>query len=124
MTKSKAHGRIKDAMLDEILGDADPTELFQSGELLAEMRRKLAERILDAEMDEHLTQSAAQDQGNVRNGHNAKTVLTDSGHVCDRVFGCDPRQGTRGGCGDHAGSVFSPWDRRDWAQGSVRSLAR
>ena len=81
MTKSKAQGRITDALLNQILGDADPTELFQSGELLAEMRRKLAERILDAEMDEHLSQSAAQDQGNVRNGHNAKTVLTDSGSM-------------------------------------------
>ena len=53
MTKKKAQGRIKDEMLDQILGDADPTELFQSGELLGELRRKLAERILDAEMDEH-----------------------------------------------------------------------
>ena len=73
MTKTKAQGRLTDA----ILGDADPTELFQSGEL----KRKLAERILDAEMDEHLSQAAAQDQGNVRNGHNAKTVLTDSGSM-------------------------------------------
>ena len=81
MTKTKAQGRIKDAMLDQILGDADPTELFQSGELIGELKRKLAERILDAEMDEHLSQSAAQDQGNVRNGHNAKTVLTDSGSM-------------------------------------------
>ena len=61
MTKSKAQGRITDALLDQLLGDTDPTELFQSGELLAELRRKLAERILDAEMDEHLSQSAAQD---------------------------------------------------------------
>ena len=68
MTKSKAQGRITDALLNQILGDADPTELFQSGELLAEM-------------DEHLSQSAAQDAGNVRNGHNAKTVLTDSGSM-------------------------------------------
>ena len=81
MTKTKAQGRIKDEMLDQILGDADPTELFQSGELIGELKRKLAERILDAEMDEHLSQSAAQDAGNVRNGHNAKTVLIDSGSM-------------------------------------------
>ena len=42
MTKSKAQGRITDALLDQIVGDTDPTELFQSGELLGEMRRKLA----------------------------------------------------------------------------------
>ena len=75
MTKSKAQGRITDKLLDQIVGDTDPAELFQSGEFLGEMRRKLAERILDAEMDEHLAQSAAPDAGNVRNGHNAKTVL-------------------------------------------------
>ena len=48
------------------MGDADPTELFQSGELIGELKRKLAERILDAEMDEHLSLSAVQDQDNVR----------------------------------------------------------
>ena len=79
MTKTKAQGRIKDAMLDQILGDADPTELFQSGELIGELKRKLAERILDAEMDAHLEQD--QEVNNVRNGHNAKTVLTDSGSM-------------------------------------------
>ena len=81
MTKSKAQGRITDELLDQIVGATDPTELFQSGELIGELKRKLAERILDAEMDEHLSQSAAQDAGNVRNGHNAKTVLTDSGSM-------------------------------------------
>ena len=50
MTKSTAQGRITDELLDQILGDADPTELFPSGELLGEMRRKLAERILDADV--------------------------------------------------------------------------
>ena len=92
MTKSKAQGRITDELLDQIVGDADPTELFQSGELLGEMRRKLAERILDAEMDEHLAQPAAQEAGNVRNGHNAKTVLTDSGSMPLAVH--RDRQGT------------------------------
>ena len=61
------------------MGDADPTELFQSGELLGELKRKLAERILDAELDVHLAQERESD--NVRNGHNAKTVLTDSGSM-------------------------------------------
>ena len=41
------------------------------------MRRKLAERILDAEMDEHLSLSAAQDAGKVRNGHNASNDGAD-----------------------------------------------
>ena len=81
MTKPKPKERITDDMLDQIVGAADPTELFQSGELLGELRRKLAERILDAEMDVHLAQAPEQQEGNVRNGHNAKTVLTDSGSM-------------------------------------------
>lgn len=79
MTDKKPQGRITEELLDRLVGDADPTELFQSGELLGELKRKLAERILDAEMDVHLAQE--QESDNVRNGHNAKTVLTDSGSM-------------------------------------------
>ena len=163
---------------------------------------------MDAEMDVHLAQTPEQQEGNVRNGHNAKTVLTDSGSMplevprdrqgtfepqliekyCRRLpgfddkvihlfsrgmstrriramvqelygvdvsadliarvtdavldeftewqhrpladtyaivyFGCDPCQGSRSGCGDHAGGVFSHWHRRVRAQGCVRPLAR
>ena len=75
MTKLKAQGRTTDELFDQIVGDMDPAELFQIDELIGEMRRKLAERILDAQMDEHLAQSAASDVGNERNGLNAKTVL-------------------------------------------------
>ena len=79
MTDQKTPERISDEMLDQLIGDADATELFQSGELLGELKRKLAERILDAEMDAHLAQE--QESNNVRNGHNTKTVLTDSGSM-------------------------------------------
>lgn len=79
MTDQKTPERISDEMLDQLIGDADATELFQSGELLGELKRKLAERILDAEMDVHLSQE--QESNNVRNGHNKKTVLTDSGSL-------------------------------------------
>ena len=81
MTTSKPKSRITDEMLDQIVGDADPTEMFQSGEFMAALRQKLAERVLDAEMDGHLSQSEEQESGNVRNGHNAKTVLTESGSM-------------------------------------------
>ena len=85
MTTLKPKTRITDEMLDQIVGDADPTELFQSGELMTELCQKLAERILDAEMDVHLSQSEEQEVGNVRNGHNAKTVLTDRGAMALEV---------------------------------------
>ena len=79
MTDNKTQDRITEELLDRLVGDADPSELFQSGELLDELKRKLAERILDAEMDVHLAQE--QEFENVRNGHNKKTVLTDSGSM-------------------------------------------
>ena len=56
MTTTGATEHISEAMLDQILEGEDATGLFQSGELFAELRRKLAERILDAEMDVHLSQ--------------------------------------------------------------------
>jgi putative transposase len=71
--------RISDEMLDEMLEDEDPSQLFHGGELWLELRRKLAERILDAEMDEHLSRPEERISGNMRNGHNPKTVVTESG---------------------------------------------
>ena len=46
--------RINDAMLDEMLAGTDAAAMFHSGELLSELRQRLAERILDAEMELHL----------------------------------------------------------------------
>lgn len=79
MATTPTKERITDEMLDEILEDEDLAGLFHSGELFAELRRKLAERILDAEMDVHLSQPEERVSGNMRNGHNPKTVVTDSG---------------------------------------------
>ena len=78
MTNTHPKNRITDEMLNQIIGDGNPAELFHSGELMAELRQKWAERILAAEMDHHLAQSEEQESGNVRNGHSTKTVLTES----------------------------------------------
>ena len=73
---SSSH-RINEAMLDEMLAGTDAAAMFHSGELLSELRQRLAERILDAEMEVHLDQQVAGERGNTRNGHNRMTVLTD-----------------------------------------------
>ncbi len=75
--------RISDAMLDRMLAGTDAATVFHSGELLSELRQRqrLAERILDAEMEVHLDQGMESERGNTRNGHNRKTVLTDSGSM-------------------------------------------
>ena len=49
--------------------------------LLDELKRALAERALNAEMDHHLDGEAAEGRGNSRNGYGRKTLLTDSGKL-------------------------------------------
>ena len=71
--------RISKQLLDELLAGEDPTTVFKSDGLLGDLKKALAERILDAEMDHHLEQPAQQASGNHRNGHSSKTVVTDKG---------------------------------------------
>ena len=80
-TGKEGSTRISPAMLDEMLEGLDPSEAFHSGELIGELRQRLAERILNAEMDAHLDRESQDGRGNSRNGHNRKTVLTDSGSM-------------------------------------------
>lgn len=68
-------------LIDALLKDRDPQKVFDSDGLMGDLKKALAERILDAEMDHHLDQDAEQSAGNHRNGHSRKTVLTDSGSM-------------------------------------------
>lgn len=76
-----ARSTIKPELLDELLADKDPKTVFESDGLLDELKKALAERILNAEMDHHLDQEAEQSAGNHRNGTSPKTVLTDTGKL-------------------------------------------
>src|SRR5215210_4031220 len=69
---------IKPELIDELLSGRDPKTLFQSEGLLDELKKALAEGVLNAEMDHHLGQDPEQAAGNHRNGSSSKTVLTDS----------------------------------------------
>ncbi len=46
MSSSEQPSRISDEMLDQLIGDRDPQELFHSCELFDELKRRLAERML------------------------------------------------------------------------------
>lgn len=77
---------IKSEMLDELLKGADPKKLFEKDGLLDELKKALAERMLNAELDHHLEAEAGQEAEpgkprNHRNGYSAKTVLTDTGKL-------------------------------------------
>ncbi len=69
--------RFRDELLDELLAGAGPAQVFADGGLLDDLKKAVAERALDAEMDAHLEGEGS--RGNHRNGHNRKRVLTDEG---------------------------------------------
>ena len=75
---------IENEILDELLKDKDPKTIFSSEGLLGELKKALAERVLNAEMDHHLADSP-QDEvcegdkaSNRRNGYSKKTVLSEN----------------------------------------------
>jgi len=77
MARRKAP-RISDALLDELLGGADPKTALDPNGLLDDLKRALAERALNAEMDHHLGDGGG---GNTRNGYGKKTVLSGTGKM-------------------------------------------
>ena len=55
-----------------------PEDGFRRNVLLDDLKKALAERVLNAEMDHHLACDRA---GNRRNGYGKKTVITDTGQT-------------------------------------------
>src|SRR6187397_3119629 len=70
--------RIPDAVLDQLLAGADPKTVFDPNGLIDDLKKALAERVLNAEMDHHL---AGEEPSNRRNGYGKKTVITDTGPI-------------------------------------------
>ena len=84
---------IPDAILDQLLAGADPRTAFDPNGLLDGLKKALAERALNAEMDHHL---AREETGNSRNGYGRKSVITDTGKLDlqiprDRQASFDPQ---------------------------------
>ena len=65
-------------LLDQLLEGSHPETVFESEGLLDELKKALAVRSLDAEMDVNLRSEVEKAGKNHRNGHSKKTVLTDS----------------------------------------------
>lgn len=72
-------GVFSKELLDQLLSGRDPTTVLESGGLIGDLKKALAERMLNAEMDVHLAQEADAGLQNHRNGSSAKTVLTPDG---------------------------------------------
>lgn len=83
---------IADALLDQLLDGADARTAFDTDGLLDQLKKALAERALNAEMDHHLVNG---EPGNSRNGYGRKTVTTGTGRIeleipRDRAGSFDP----------------------------------
>jgi putative transposase len=66
-------------VLDRLLAGGDAGAALADGGLLDALKKALAERALNAEMDAHLGDEAQ--AGNVRNGYGRKTVTTGTGRI-------------------------------------------
>ncbi|MFT8948708.1 MAG: IS256 family transposase [Acetobacter aceti] len=72
---------IPDDVLDQVLAGRVVRTMSDADALLGDMKKALAERLLNAELDHHLDGEAATGRPNCRNGYGQKTVLTDVGRV-------------------------------------------
>lgn len=87
---------IDKALLDQLLAGRDPQLLFAKDGLLDDLKKALSERILNAELDEHLGSEREEGGGNRRNGSSKKTVLTGTSKLTiavprDREGSFDPQ---------------------------------
>ena len=84
---------IPDAILDQLLSGTAASTAFDRGGLLDQLKKALAERALNAEMDHHLAGEGG--AANSRNGYGRKSVVTESGRIAlevprDRQGSFDP----------------------------------
>ena len=76
---------IKKDTLDGLLAGRDPQAVFAKDGLFDELKKALAERVLNAEIDDHLDGEAAAGKRNSRNGYSKKTVLTETSKLDLRI---------------------------------------
>src|SRR5690348_5640914 len=76
---------IKKDTLDQLLEGRDPQAVFSKDGLFDELKKALAERVLNAELDDHLDGEAAEGRANRRNGYSKKTILTESAKIDVRI---------------------------------------
>ena len=87
---------IEKDLLDQLLAGRDPKDVFNKDGLVDELKKALSERILNAEIDEHLDGDGGEAKGNHRNGYSKKSVLTGTSRMTlsvprDRAGTFDPK---------------------------------
>jgi putative transposase len=73
---AKKTSKFDPEFLDALLAGEDPKTVLNGDGLFADLKKALAERMLNAELDHHLAQPEEEATGNHRNGSSSKTVLT------------------------------------------------
>ena len=63
MATNRENG-IADEVVDQLLAGRDPATVFESGGLVDELKKRLAERMLNGEMDHHLGAETEEAAGN------------------------------------------------------------
>lgn len=101
MAKRKPEPSKIDQLLGELMEDgADAEDLFGQNGLTNQLKKRMAERILEAELTDHLGYekhgSDGHNRGNSRNGKTTKTLKDDKGHLPieiprDRAGSFDPK---------------------------------
>ena len=76
---------IKKDTLDDLLAGRDPKAVFSKDGLFDELKKALAERVLNAELDDHLDTEAAEGSRNRGNGSSKKTILTETSRIDVRI---------------------------------------
>jgi putative transposase len=76
---------IKKETLDALLAGSEGKDPFGKDGLLDELKKALAERVLNAELDHHLANESDDGRRNHRNGYSKKSVLTDTGKLAIEV---------------------------------------
>lgn len=87
---------IPDDVMDQVLAGRVVRDMVDADALLGDMKKMLAERLLNTEMDYHLEGETGAGRKNCRNGYGSKTVLTEAGRVTleiprDRAGTFDPQ---------------------------------
>lgn len=83
-TKAKSHRLFPDELIDQLLAQVqgkDAESILGESGLAGQLKKQLAERMLAAELNHHLTTEAAQATGNHRNGTSPKTVISPGGEL-------------------------------------------
>jgi putative transposase len=76
---------IRKDTLDQLLDGRDPKEIFSKDGLFDELKKALAERVLNAEIDDHLDGEAVEGRKNQRNGYSSKRVIPETSKLDIRV---------------------------------------